>query len=158
MKKYNFSPEVWELLKKSGWHEGRDVKDSLEIPLEEFPNYPPFALNFLYEFGGLKINGSKNNIASVGINFSPNRAIYENLEDGTFSYFSKLVKTQLYPIGKTFESEYLAIDSKGNIYTLGDYCIWLATNLDEAIEKLLLGDFSQWKQLDEDTGEWLNNK
>lgn len=156
---YNFSAEIWELFKEVGWYKGRNVKDSLEIPLVEYPNYPQFALNFLYEFGRLHVgkSGAGINVAKVSIDINPNKAKFENEKDGYFYHYSSLIKTQIYPLGILSDGYYLGVDEKEHIYCIEDYCTLIAENLEQGISDLLLGISNELIQLDEDTGKWLRN-
>jgi len=154
---YNFSKEVVEYFKQAGWHKKRNVKETLKIPTKEY-DYPPFILDFLYEYGGLVVGeeGKGINVAKVSINFDPNQAKYQNEEDQTFYYYSDLIKKQIYPLGIQSDHFYLGIDKDGCIYNLNDYCVYIANSLETGLHDLLTGYCKKLIQLDEDTAEWIS--
>jgi len=155
--KYNFSKEVIEYFKEAGWYEGRNVKDTLKIPTNEY-DYPQCVLDFLYEYGGLVVGeaGGGINVAKVSINFDPDQAKYQNAEDQTFYYYSELIKEQIYPLGIQSDSYYLGIDKDGHVYNLQDYCTYISDSLETGLHDLLTGYCKKLIQLDEDTGEWIS--
>ncbi|MBL7789580.1 MAG: SUKH-3 domain-containing protein [Chitinophagales bacterium] len=154
-----FNKDVTELLKKAGWKEGRKVSlKELELPLD---NYPNFIIEFLQEYGNLKIDCEKQDYSDVANELYLDASIpKEKLEgDHYIPYYQSIIKRTFFPIGLYLPDSYdICCDVDGRVYKIGEYCFYVGKNLYEGIENILLMNTLQSLQLDEDTGKWWNMK
>lgn len=94
------------------------------------------AETILNEFGGIKIK-EKRCFSKQTINIDPTLALGE---DDRFVYYSDILKTQLYPLGKTLGGYYfLAIAENGQIFWLLQGVFIMGNSFHEALSKMILG-------------------
>ncbi len=138
-----FSAQTEATLRKAGWYPGRQVpklvaKWKTNKMLTGFEMFP-LAEKILLEFGGLKIKqrGPGESLAREPFQFDPTMAGYE---DDRFSDFLSLVNTKLYPLGEAATRHYYwTIGENEHVYLLMDDIQLVGTNIDEALENLIIG-------------------
>lgn len=139
-----FSAETEQLLRASGWFEGRAVPDLVESWRAEVESsrgfvLTPVARRALNEFGGLHIlsEGAGVAYARSDIDFNPTLAMFE--EDRFFS-FQCLQGKQLFPLGEAALGHVFAvIDESGAVYLVMEEVHYVADTFDAALESILLG-------------------
>jgi hypothetical protein len=139
-----FSNETEELLKASGWFDGRSVPDLVESWRTEVESRGAFALTpaahrALNEFGGLHIKSEGAGIAwaRTDIDINPTFAMFE--DDRIFS-FHCLQGKQLFPLGEASWGQYFAvIDECGKVYLVMEDVHYVADTFEAALETILLG-------------------
>jgi SUKH-3 immunity protein len=118
-----------ELLKQSGWFEGRSVYDVAQewIQLWETKGifYPDFVKEILYEYGELRLEEETG--WYYGLYFNPIReAIHE---DYLFTRHKDITVSNLYPIAEERDATYyLCLSEDGIVYTSGDMLVYNAPN------------------------------
>jgi SUKH-3 immunity protein len=133
-----FPARVEEVLKDSGWFEGRNIGASSALPAD-FEIFPA-ASRVLAEFGGLKGGqcGAGINVATSDFDLRPALAFGESdrLKD-----FEEELGVRLYPLGEAHRSHYfLVIDERGQVYEVfGDQIKLLGSDFDSAIANLITG-------------------
>ena len=138
-----FSVQTEATLRKAGWYPGRQVpklvaKWKTSKLLSRFEMFP-LAEKILLEFGGLSINqrGPGETCAREPFDVDPTRAAYE---DERFSDFLSVVNTKLYPLGDAASRHYYwAIGENEHVFLLMDDIQLLGTNIEEALENLIIG-------------------
>jgi hypothetical protein len=131
-----FSGPTREILRKSGWFDGRKVAHVFPaITLEQFPK----AREVLSEFAGLHIGecGPGIDCATSDVNISPDLCIHltHELKDR-----SEKIGYKLYPLGEVHRGHgYLIIDEAGNTYLLSDELTLHANSFGDGLEALVLG-------------------
>lgn len=152
-----FSNQVELILKSAGWHEGRNVLNKLKLPYDD---YPSIAIKFLARFARLKGSCITMPFTATQVNFSidPEVNLQDLLNDDTFSYYSNIIGSKLFPIGHTDSGNGYEIccDNDGNLYELGEYCFFVGNSLYQGIENVISQNTRDFLQLDEDTGRWWN--
>jgi len=133
----SFSPLVADILRRSGWFEGRDVSRSLSPP-PRFALFPK-AEEVLKEFGGLRFGtcGPGVDFAASDLVIDPGLAIHlkEELKD-----YERAAGSRLYPLGEVHRGYgYLVIDELGRTYLLSDELVPFAASFSRTLEMLLLG-------------------
>jgi hypothetical protein len=139
-----FSSETEQLLKASGWFEGRSVPNLVESWRVELETPGGFMMSSaasqaLREFGGLHIQatGAGINCARSDIDLNPALAKFE--EDRFFS-FHCLQGRQLFPLGEAIVGHvFTAIDEKGQVFLIMQDVHFVASSFEAALENLLLG-------------------
>ena len=136
-----FSKKIQAQFKLAGWHEGR--KDSrLKTLLKEKYNYPEVALNFLEEFGNLRVENVVN-IEPVAIDFRLNLpeldlAYAMGSIDSEISFFVEKFGFPLYYLGEhTPHSWFVCCDDAGRVYKLADLCFYCGNTIEKGIENIL---------------------
>ena len=138
-----FSPKVNETLRKAGWYPGRQVPDLVASwkanpMLSEFHMFNS-AESVLLEFGGLRIDeqGPGETCAREPFEINPTLAAYEG---DWFAHLSRRINTSLYPLGEAAAGYYYwAIGENARVYLLMDELLVLGTDMDNALENLILG-------------------
>jgi hypothetical protein len=156
-----FSNKVKDLLKKSGWKEGRKLSiEELDLPYED---YPAKIVSFLREFGNLQGDCEKITLSnSESINQfylipSIDESFLDDNED--YPYYQTIIGRKLYPIGAyNGDSYYICCDEHGRVYMIGEYCSYRGNSLHEGIENILLSNWKNSLQLDEESGKWWNRE
>jgi hypothetical protein len=134
---HRFAPQVVEMLKESGWFEGRNTEGSLCLP-EGFEMFPA-ASRVLVEFGGLKGGQVGAGITMAASDFELRPELAQG-ESDRFHEFEKKLGVRLYPLGEAHRGHYfLAIDENGRIYLAMDEIIVLGENFEAGVENLILG-------------------
>lgn len=152
---------VIEQLEKVGWKENNLVSKEIKYPLN---NYPSFVKDFLQNICFLKVQdvAFKNEYQTYTpsyIEFDPMKGHQHYNADGDFTYYSSLLKKQVYCLGYySPDGYYICCDADGRVYKIGEYCYCVGKNLYEGIENILLMNTLVSLQLDEETGKWWNMK
>src|SRR5947209_5501189 len=116
--KQRFAPQVEEVLKASGWFEGRNTEGSLHLP-DGFEMFPA-ASRILVEFGGLKGGHVRAGITMAASDFDLRPELAQG-ESDRFQEFEKELGVRLYPLGEAHRGHYfLAIDESGRVYLVMD--------------------------------------
>ena len=140
-----WSEETEQLLRKAGWHEGRDVGDhqllSWNSKLAGPSGFEMFrqAEDILREFGGLSIDqpGPGQDFARTGFVLDPTLAEGER---DRFSQFEAGIGSRLFPLGETADGHaFLATAEDGRVFLIMDDLIVVGSSFDEAVGSLLEG-------------------
>jgi hypothetical protein len=139
-----FSVQVEDILRRAGWYPGRQIPDVVaswkgSLMLSDGFEMCQSAEKVLIEFGGLTIDqqGPGVTCAREPFKFDPTLAAYEG---DRFSDLSTLIKTKLYPLGETSGGHlFLAVGENEHIYLLMNDIRLLGKNIDEALERLIMG-------------------
>ena len=138
-----FSNKVELTLRDAGWFQGRNVPDQVEewtreLSSDGFEIFPE-AERVLSEFGGLNVHQDAPgvNCAREPFRVAPTLAAGES---DRFGEFAEYLKTTLYPLGEASGGHYfLAIGKNGQVFLLMQDIRLLGQNIEEALEKLILG-------------------
>lgn len=138
-----FSKTVELTLRDAGWFPGRNVRDQVggwtrELRSDGFESFPE-AERVLSEFGGLNVHQEAPgvNCAREPFRVAPTLAAGES---DRFGEFAEFLKTPLYPLGEASGGNYfLAIGESGLVFLLMQDVRLLGQNIEEALEKLILG-------------------
>lgn len=138
-----FSNTVKLTLMDAGWFPGRNVRVEIdqwarELRSDGFKMFHQ-AEKVLSEFGGLNVHQE-----ALGVNCA--RESFHVLptlaagEADRFGEFAEYLKTTLYPLGEASGGHYfLAIGESGQVFLLMHDIRLLGENIEEALEKLILG-------------------
>jgi hypothetical protein len=132
-----FAPQVVEVLKESGWFEGRNTEGFLRLP-DGFKMFPA-AGRVLVEFGGLKGGQVRAGITMAASDFDLRPELAQG-ESDRFQEFEKKLGVRLYPLGEAHRGHcFLVIDENGRVYAAMDDIAVLGENFEAGIENLILG-------------------
>ena len=139
-----FSAQAEETLRGAGWRPGRQVPDVVALWKERLMLSDGFEMfesaeEVLLEFGGLCIDQQGAGVTCAGepFNFDPSLAAGEG---DRFSDLSSLVNTRLYPLGEAAGGHlFWAIGENCHVYLLMNDISFIGRNIDEALERLLIG-------------------
>lgn len=138
-----FSNTVELTLKDAGWFAGRNVNDQVEewsrnLHFDGFEIFPA-AERVLAEFGGLIVTQDAPGLSCAREPFSVVPTLAAGEAD-RFGEFATHLKTRLYPLGEAAGGNcFLAIAENGEVFLIMDDILWLGQNMDQALEKLILG-------------------
>jgi len=125
------------MLKESGWYQGRDILDSIDLP----PKFQMFsaASQVLKKFGLLQVGQS-----GAGITCARSTIVFDPMladgEDDRFLDWSTEINMPLYPLGSVDDrSFFLAIDKLGRTFLVMEGLVFMNINFDRALDKLLVG-------------------
>lgn len=153
-----FNNIVKKQFENAGWELGRSVINVYNN-LEYFNDLPNFLQQFLGEYGDLKVLDAKLYKAEVTneLHIKPNRLGIASREEEGFKYITSILGIELYEFAYFYPDHYyIACDSEGKVYMLGDYVFHIANTLKEGIEILIEDDWSHgYLELNEETGNWL---
>lgn len=146
----NFTEELQNHLKISGWFKGRRItKYDAHM---EYHNYPEFIREFIREFGDLRIKMLKPRSNSdlkdyIRANIDPSKL--QMGEDTALSEWEEDIGRKLYGIGRyspeTFD---IVFDEKGYVYFIWEYCVCVGKNIYDGIEGVIRGDTGGGMELD----------
>jgi hypothetical protein len=153
-----FSNKAKDLLAKAGWKAGRYIsKADLKLPYDD---YPQNVVEFLQEYGNLEGQCAPLDYTEVINDFYlyPEMS-KEDLEgDNYYPYYESVVGRKLYPVGAYLpDGFYICCDVDGRVYMIGEYCYYWGKNIYEGLDRILLNNWRNSLQLDEDTGKWWND-
>ncbi|SNR17731.1 SUKH-3 domain-containing protein [Tenacibaculum jejuense] len=152
-----FKTEVEELFKKSGWFEGRNVRDIFD-KIPRFHEYPDFLKDFLYEYGDLNVETykyDKNDItAYLDLTIlSGKRYNLNEFLDSPRKDFGNNLYT--FPLGYYhLDVSLLQCDKEGKVYMVGDFPTLVSDDFKTGIEKILMEDYSDTKEWHPDIKQW----
>lgn len=140
-----FTPETEGILRAGGWTPARRDAAFADLCSSVLDRPGGFAIHgaarsAIQEFGGLTFGepGAGVDFAKSDVVFDPRLAAGE--EDRLHDYFEELRGRAAYPLGECQRGHaFLAIDSVGRAYEVGDELYLAATSLDALMEILLLG-------------------
>ena len=165
------SDNLKSILVSAGWYEGRNIVSQLE-PTPVYRIVPQSVINFVAEFGSLKINNDKalDQVDVVGADYFNSLEVYNYLKLNSFNssdridttnendeyYYSALIGKQIYYVARLKENNNLMMDEDANFYLLTfiPEFIWIANKAEEAIQCILFG-FNAPLLLNEQTLEWI---
>ena len=138
-----FSKPVELALRDAGWFPGRNLRHQMwdwtrALSSDGFESFPE-AERVLSEFGGLNVHqdAAGVNCAREPFRLEPTLAAGES---DRFGEFAEFLKTTLYPLGEASGGHYfLAIGESGQVFLLMEDLRLLGQNIEEALEKLILG-------------------
>lgn len=138
-----FTQEIHEMLKRNGWHEGREYDYSKDIEVLQAEGYPVFdeVMHVLREFGGLKLVVKDRGDAKIKDVFHFNAAAgAESVYVEQLNIYSKMINKRLSAIGECFSYHaILMVSDDGSIYAAYGDILWkLGDSIEEAIEVLYL--------------------
>ena len=93
----------------------------------------------LAEYGGLKVDvhGAGIDVAKGGFQIDP---LLAQGEEERFSTLGRSCGVRLYPLGEAYGGHaFLGIDERGEVYLLMDDVTWVARDMTEALEAIVLG-------------------
>lgn len=139
-----WSAETERLLRKAGWHEGRDVGDLLDRWSAELGGSGGFfmfdhARTVLREFGGLHVqqSGPGQECARGGFDLDPTLAAGES---DRFERFVGSARSPLFPLGEAVDGNaFLAIAEDGRVFLLMDELVMIGRSIEEAMTSLVEG-------------------
>ncbi|MBE8723975.1 SUKH-3 domain-containing protein [Flavobacterium hungaricum] len=147
--------DIKSVLKVAGWYEGRSLKSKIENTLV-YQILPKKVQEFYCEFGDLTIH-AENKIETMIINtthfndqkvFDYHSSLIYKIQDEIdlsksedLYYYSTLVGTHLYPIGRLIEHNTLLMDENGNFYIIDfiPQLIWVSNNTFDALSIIIFG-------------------
>jgi hypothetical protein len=152
-----FIPKVQDQFKKSGWFEGRNVKEKF-VGKQGFDTFPMIVKEFLYEYGGLIVEDCKpyssdvTTRLNIGLDFFTPESIAN-----TLSYIYPFNKN-LFTVGYFNPDHYMIkCDTEGKIYMVGDDYFLISDSFQTGIEKLLMDDWSEVLLWDANNKKWIAN-
>ncbi|MFX0196969.1 MAG: SUKH-3 domain-containing protein [Candidatus Hodarchaeota archaeon] len=140
-----FSTETEAFLKKAGWRKGRavNIDDYVQFLKNETFDIPKTVINFLREFGGLKVVHPHAKVPGKMDFFSFNvkKAIQDHDPLWVKEEYSNRVGKQLCIIGQAFRDYMVLSMSEDSEVFAGfdDILVYVGSSGDQAIENLCLG-------------------
>ena len=150
-----FKKEVQELFAKSGWYEGRNIKEEYDN-LPRFDELPGFLKEFFYEYGGLieTYKHQPNEVTGV-LDLTSDWAKEKITVDDTFYYGG----------GKVYGIGYYDLDNavcycneEGRVFMISDAPTIMSEDFKEGVEKVIMEDYSNTKEWHFDAKEWKEEK
>lgn len=143
-----FRNSVELTLRDAGWFPGRNVRSLAGEWKRELAGSDGFEMfaeaeRVLSEFGGLTVHQDAPgaNCSREPFQLLPTLAIHEA---DRFGEFSEYLKMDLYPLGEASGGHYfLALGENGQVFLLMQDIRLLGENIEEALERLILGIQSQ---------------
>ena len=140
-----FAAETEKILRAGGWTPERRDAAFADLCSSVLDRPGGFAIHAaarsaIEEFGGLTLGevGAGVDFAKSEVVVDPRLAVGE--EDRLHEYFEELRGRAAYPLGECHRGHaFLAIDSAGRAYEIGDKVYMAATSFDALMESLLLG-------------------
>lgn len=151
-----FRKEVEDQFKKSGWYEGRSVKQKFDV-IPRFQEFPDFLKEFLYEYGDLMVETYKHNSDRVTAHLDT-KAILKGYFDidsylDTPSEFNNIMT---FPIGYyLLDTAVMECDIKGKIYMNSDFPALMSNDFKTGIEKVIMEDYSNTLQWNPNKKIWV---
>ncbi|WP_437819353.1 SUKH-3 domain-containing protein [Sorangium sp. So ce1078] len=139
-----WSEETESRLVVAGWYKGRRNAQRVAEWRQnlEKPNGLQMSLaaeRALEEFGGLRVDCQGPGLECARGSFDLDPELASGEED-RFDHFRDQVGSDLFPLGEAFEGQaFLAIDSTGRVYLLGDRVQLIGSNVYSALDSMLMG-------------------
>lgn len=145
------------LLEKAGWFPGRKISmEELKLP---YHDYPQFVVDFLKEYGNLYGVCLEQSYTAVinEFNLEPEMPHDKLIGDNDYPYYSNIIGRKLFPLGGHYpDGHHICCDHIGRVYVIGESLAYRGENLYMGVQNIILGDWQNSLQLDENTGKWWN--
>lgn len=139
-----WSAETEDLLRKSGWFEGRDVSLDVEawhriLGVNDGFVLTESAARALREFGGLRVDAAGAGVdrARASFELTPTLAWGES---DRFATSEAILGESLYPLGEMEHGHaFLAITRSGRVFAIGERTYSIGSSIHRALESLVRG-------------------
>lgn len=146
-----FIEEVQQRFAKAGWYEGRNIKEEFET-LPRFDEFPDFLKEFLYEYGGLKVETATKYSKGI-LDLTKHKSwVKDNALIDDSSYYGGM---KTFGIGDYhLDSAYCLCDEQGRVYMISNAPTIMSEDFVEGIEKVIMEDYSNTKEWHFHVKEW----
>lgn len=140
----NQNSKIYSSLKRSGWHEGRQLDENTIINQVKEEGYPVFpkAISFMRSYGGLLIlfNNHQNGMKDDTINLDFEKATHIESSEKIKKYYVSRVQKDLCLIGSAYRDYMILLMAKdGFVYgAYENYLCFISPSGEGALEAIIL--------------------